>query len=352
MNGVRTLPTTHYPLNLSNSITTNVAASQLGGTQPPSTNAACGGPSNTTPKAGSPWTLFTQTGTNGDGDADGDIDQFWQDRNYNLNVNNVHAAVFESHGLNDDNVRPNQMSQWWAGLTANNVPRKLWLHQEGHVDPFDYRRTVWVDTLHRWFDYWLQGVDNGIMNEPMVDIETGPGPSGVPATGTWETAASWPRPGTVPTDIYLQGNAAGVPGKMGITPGGNTASETFTDANLSETNYLAQTATQTNRLTFVSPVLTHPLSISGTAVIDIQASLSKPQTNLTAFLVDYGGGVTHVNRACTQAPSGCSEGVQTLSQRRTAGATASRRSAARRARRRRYSTTPATGMSARPRRRS
>ena len=116
-----------------------------------------------------------------DGDTDGDINQFWQDRNYNLNVGNVQAAVFESQGLNDDNVRPNHFGQWWAGLTANNVPRKLWLSQEGHVDPFDYRRAAWVDTLHRWFDYWLQGVPNGIMSEPQVDIETAP--------NTWETQA-------------------------------------------------------------------------------------------------------------------------------------------------------------------
>ena len=37
----------------------------------------------------------------------------------------------------------------------NNVPRKLWLSREGHVDPFEYRRAEWVDTLHRWFDHWL-----------------------------------------------------------------------------------------------------------------------------------------------------------------------------------------------------
>ena len=55
-------------------------------------------------------------------------------------------------------------SRWWAGLAANNVPRKLWLSLEGHVDPFEYRRTEWVNTLHRWFDYWLQGVQNGIMD--------------------------------------------------------------------------------------------------------------------------------------------------------------------------------------------
>ena len=51
------------------------------------------------------------------------------------------------------------------------MPRKLWILRQGHVDPFDGRRAVWVDTIHRWFDYWLQGVPNGIMSEPAVDIE-------------------------------------------------------------------------------------------------------------------------------------------------------------------------------------
>jgi X-Pro dipeptidyl-peptidase len=169
MGGVRF--NTHYPASLSGSITQNQGAAALG-VVPPNRNVLCA-PTRTAMSAV-------------DGDPDGDVNQFWQDRNYNLNVDKVHAAVFESHGLNDDNVRPNHFSQWWAGLTANNVPRKLWLSQEGHVDPFDFRRATWVDTLHRWFDYWLQGVPNGIMSEPQVDIETGP--------NTWETQPGWPLP--------------------------------------------------------------------------------------------------------------------------------------------------------------
>ena len=47
---------------------------------------------------------------------------------------------------------------------------------------------------------------------------------------------------------------------------------------------------------FLSPPLTHDLRISGTPLIDIRASLSKTQTNLSAFLVDYGGDVLRVNR--------------------------------------------------------
>src|SRR4051794_15533381 len=180
MGGVRF--NTHYPASLSSTITQNQSATQLG-VVPPNRNALC---------------LPTRTAMSAiDGDTDGDVNAFWQDRNYNLNVGNVHAAVFASHGLNDDNVRLNHFSQWWAGLTANNVPRKLWLSQEGHVDPFDYRRGAWVDTLHRWFDYWLQGVDNNIMKAPQADIETGP--------STWETASSWPLPTARPVDFYLRG---------------------------------------------------------------------------------------------------------------------------------------------------
>ena len=51
------------------------------------------------------------------------------------------------------------------------VDRKIWLGLEGHVDPFDFRREVWVSTLHRWFDRYLQNVKNGIEYEPEADIE-------------------------------------------------------------------------------------------------------------------------------------------------------------------------------------
>ena len=287
MGGIRF--NTHYPASLSNTITQNVSATQLG-VAPPSNNAKCLASRN----------AMSAVGPNGDGDSDGDINGFWQDRNYNLNVGNVHAAVFESQGLNDDNVRPNHFAQWWAGLTAHNVPRKLWLSQEGHVDPFDYRRSVWVDTLHRWFDHWLYGIPNGIMQQPKVDIETGP--------NTWETARRWPLQQTRPVGVYLQGTAAGAKGLLGLRSGGATSSLTFTDANLSETNYLSLTNTQANKLMFLSPPLKHDLRISGTPVVDIQASLNKTQSNLSAFLVDYGGGVLRVFRTSN-------EGVQNLTTR-------------------------------------
>ena len=92
------------------------------------------------------------------------------------------------------------------------MPRKLWLLRAGHVDPFDSRRAVWVDTLHRWFDHWLLGVDNGIMAEPPVTIED--------AKDTWHDYADWPVPGSTPTDVYLRGITQAGAGELALRPGG------------------------------------------------------------------------------------------------------------------------------------
>ena len=151
---------------------------------------------------------------------------------------------------------------------ANNVPRKLWLSQEGHVDPFDYRRAAWVDTLHRWFDYWLQGVQNGIMDEPRVDIEQ-------PQGDVWKTYADCPIPGTVNTDVSSPAAPPGPPAASGSPPGGGaTDTLSFVDANLStEQRAEHPNGSQANRLVFLTTKLKHDLHISGTPQIDIQASL-------------------------------------------------------------------------------
>ena len=141
--------------------------------------------------AGPPGRSATPTSTTTqrriDGDDTGDRNTFWSDRDYRKDVGNVKAAVFATHGFQDDNVSMDQLWPWWDGLKANGVPRKLWLLRSGHTDPFDSRRAVWVDTLHRWFDHWLYGVDNGIMSEPAVTIEDD--------KDVWGEYADWPIPG-------------------------------------------------------------------------------------------------------------------------------------------------------------
>ena len=171
-NGVRM--SAHYPAGLSNTVT------DLG------RRAACAA-SRTAMSAA-------------DGDDTGDRNPFWDERNYLAHVDDVQAAVFATHGLQDDNVKLDQLAQWWAGLTANDVPRKLWLLRAGHVDPFDSRRAVWVSTLHRWLDHWLLGVDNGVMGEPQVDIED--------AANVWNTPSASL---SAPTDGMFRAGSSTLP---------------------------------------------------------------------------------------------------------------------------------------------
>ncbi|MBP2327912.1 X-Pro dipeptidyl-peptidase [Kibdelosporangium banguiense] len=213
-----------------------------------------------------------------DGDESGDYTPFWHVRDYNRDVGKVRASVFVVHGLNDENVRPDHFSKWWYGLAQNNVPRKLWLSQTGHIDPFDFRRGAWVDEIHKWFDYWLQGVDNGIMREPMVDIER--------AADVWETANDWPLPGSRPTPLWLSPS-----GTLSVWPNPPSAPAlSFRDDPLQrETTMIGnESAIQPNRLAYLSAPLTTPLHISGTPRINLQASVNDVDTNFGAILVDYG----------------------------------------------------------------
>ena len=128
-----------------------------------------------------------------DGDDTGDYNAFWAERDYIAgllgDVSKVRASVFVVHTANDLNVKPDNFSTWWQALAERNVPRKIWVGQYQHVDPFDFegRRDLWVDTLHRWFDHWLHGVRNGIMTASRA-------PTCRSAPTQWITQRDWPAP--------------------------------------------------------------------------------------------------------------------------------------------------------------
>ncbi len=147
-----------------------------------------------------------------DGDAHGDINEFWRDRDYVKDASNIEAAVFAIHGFQDDNVRMDHLGMWWDALKANGVPRKLWLMRTGHTDPFEVRRAAWVDTLHRWFDHYLHGVDNGIEAEPAVTVED--------EKDVWNDYADWPVPGTAAVNVFLRGTSEAAAGTLAGAAGG------------------------------------------------------------------------------------------------------------------------------------
>jgi X-Pro dipeptidyl-peptidase len=210
----------------------------------------------------------------------GDYSRLWADRDYLRDVGKVRASVFVVHGLSDWNVKTKQFGQWWDALAARGVPRKIWLHQGDHADPFNVRRAEWLDTLHKWFDHWLYRIDNGIMNEPMADVETAP--------GHWTTARSWPVPGTAPVSYFLTAS-----GGLSRLPTGFGTRQSFTDnpARTAEDLVAGEGTADPNRLAYLTPALDHAVRLSGTARVTVRASVDGRSPYLTALLVDYGTGV-------------------------------------------------------------
>ncbi|MDN3356875.1 Xaa-Pro dipeptidyl-peptidase [Actinomadura sp. DC4] len=231
----------------------------------------------------------------GQDDVTGNYNSFWDSRNYRSapapSVSRVHASVFAVHGTNDLNVKPNQFSSWWAGLSARGVPRKVWLSQYGHVDPFDFRRDAWVSTLHQWFDYWLWHVPNGVMKQPRASIETAP--------DVWSSQSDWPAPSARPLALSPQAD-----GSLGIARSSGSAS--FTDARVDEGTLVSDpTVPQPYRLAYTTPPLKQNVRLSGTPTVSLRLKSDRPAADLGALLVDYGTD-TRVNY------EGSGSGVRTL----------------------------------------
>ncbi|MZD09523.1 CocE/NonD family hydrolase [Streptomyces sp. SID5785] len=230
----------------------------------------------------------------------GDRTRLWQERDYTEDARKVRASVFAVHGMQDLNVRTKHLGQWWDALAKNGVERKIWLSQTGHVDPFDYRRAQWVDTLHRWFDHELLGYDNGIDREPMADVERTP--------DHWTTDRVWPPAAARATALRPDtGPQAGV-GTLGLAPGAGTASFTD-DPDRSETDWAARLETGTpEKAGFLSRPLGRDLRLSGTSTVTVTATPSTSTAHLSAVLVDLGP-------ATIRDYTGPGEGIETLTGR-------------------------------------
>ncbi|MGW0738063.1 Xaa-Pro dipeptidyl-peptidase [Streptomyces sp. NPDC002851] len=215
----------------------------------------------------------------------GDWTDLWSERDYVStapDVKKIDASVFVVHGMQDLNVRAKHFGQWWDALAEQGVERKIWLSQTGHVDPFDFRRADWVRTLHRWFDHELLGLDNGIEDEPMADIERAP--------DRWTTDATWPPSGTETTALHPGKGAKPGVGTLGPDPAPAGATERFTDnPKLGEADWAARIDRPTaEKAGFVTAPLTRELRLSGSSEVTVTVTPSTSTAHLSAVLVDLG----------------------------------------------------------------
>jgi putative CocE/NonD family hydrolase len=107
-------------------------------------------------------------------------DEFWQSKV--IQAERIQVPTFLIGGWRD--IFPEGMVRSYERIAA---PRKLlmgpWMHALPDISPFvpvDY-----VAEMVRWWDYWLKGEQNGIMDEPPVTLF-------VQGNQVWKHEREWP----------------------------------------------------------------------------------------------------------------------------------------------------------------
>ncbi|GAA4528511.1 Xaa-Pro dipeptidyl-peptidase [Amycolatopsis samaneae] len=218
----------------------------------------------------------------------GDYSRFWDVRNYRNDVGKVRASVLAVHGLNDWNVKTDQVAQWYAALRQHGVEHKIWLHQAAHADPISLRRDVWLTTLNKWMSHYLYGVDNGIQHEPKATIQR--------EDKSWVDEPDWPAPDTADVKAYPWpgGGAKGTLDLRNPVPGSGNVERLADDASKT-VEQLAGAPSSGNRLLYATSPSKQPLRLSGTAKADLALSFDRPAANVTVVLLDRApDGSSHV----------------------------------------------------------
>ena len=108
--------------------------------------------------------------------------------NFIPNYRTSRIAVFQYNGWRD--ILIDYSFKWYRGLAAQGAPQRMiigpWWHCQWYIAGLE---TVTAEHI-RWYDYWLKGIKNGVMDEPPIQYYV----TGAPAGHEWHSATQWPLP--------------------------------------------------------------------------------------------------------------------------------------------------------------
>ncbi|MGB0652403.1 MAG: CocE/NonD family hydrolase [Thermoplasmatota archaeon] len=204
---------------------------------------------------------------------------YWADRDMTTMTGNATASILYSQGFIDRAVNPIEAVAWFNDLP---VPKKGLFHQEGHRYP---PREDYFDLELAWFDYWLKGIENGVMEAPPVEVQLND--DRIRTGNTWPPAPAE----TTAKRLYLG------PGALAGEPPAN-ATEAYTAFNAGSgfvnlANFaapveetVATAAGAPHELVYLSPPLAEDLHLAGSAWMHLVAASDQENTYFLFDLVD------------------------------------------------------------------
>jgi putative CocE/NonD family hydrolase len=200
------------------------------------------------------------------------------------------VAVYQLAGWND--MWPRDALLWHSNLSN---PRKLVIGPWAHTHDSGWK--LFAERL-RWFDYWLKGVPNGVMDDPPIRYYT----MGAPRGTEWRTTDQWPLPGARPTSFYFG------PPRAGHASAGGSLSETAPSSEEGEDSYTVDYSTTSGMgtrwkngyglefgypdmagndrkaLTYTTPPLREDVEVTGHPVLRLWLSANVDDVDVFAYL--------------------------------------------------------------------
>ncbi|MBD3891247.1 Xaa-Pro dipeptidyl-peptidase [Olleya marilimosa] len=203
----------------------------------------------------------------------GDLNDFWNDRDYLNQMDGMKAALLMSHGFNDWNVMPEHSNRIYQKAKAMGLPTQIYYHQNGHGGPPP------MTMMNRWFTRYLHGVENGVENDKQAWIVRENDKRDQPTAYD-----AYPNPEAKDVTLYLNkgGNQMGM---LTTKASKRQKTETLVDDFTISGKDHAQASKSTHRLLYATPTLKQDLHLSGESTISISLSSSKPAANLSVWLV-------------------------------------------------------------------
>jgi hypothetical protein len=196
----------------------------------------------------------------------------------------------------------------WTDAYKNAIPRlleRLTVPRKGLIGPWAHTyphfalpgpQIGFLQEMLRWWDYWLKGVDTGVMDEPILRAwmteSVKPAPHHEVLPGRWIAEPSWPSPGITPRRLFLTDEglrdapaplttrAVSSPQTVGKCAGN------WVPFGRGRDQADDQREDDRRSLVFETPPLDKRIEILGAAIVTLDVASDRPIANLAVRLCD------------------------------------------------------------------
>jgi len=217
-------------------------------------------------------------------------------------VNRARVPMCMVAGWYDLFVR--DMFQLYANLS---VPKRLLVRPLDHsgIEKKNFDLDFGVEA-HRWFDYWLKEIQNGIMDEPPINYYL----LGAATKEAWKTADTWPVKNEERKNFYFGPILQPEPPSPSGTYDSHRVDYSTTTGKLSRWTavnwghkYPNMRSNDAKALTYTTAPLESPVQVVGHPVVHIWLRTDVPDLDLFVYLeeVDEDGNSTYVTEGILRA---------------------------------------------------